>query len=651
MAVGVGTTYDVGLDSQGYIIKKQTYVKALQQPFVDQMVDHEPTVSDFSFWKFFLQSDWSGGFDEIQLVAPNVFYASSNIDIHYKNGEFRLFKTLSSDLATGVISTDITVPLQFNGKFYLLAGRYVYVSTDGTTFSEAKDLGSGKTGSDMTVHNGQLYVACGASGFYSFDGSTWSSISTAFTPDYLTTWWNGNTETLIGTDDNVVKSSVDDGANWTTVKTFSADETIYIKKPIVYLKKVFFFASKGASTSAPHTLYLYDGLNVLDFWETEHDVAVRPHVYLNRLWWVVIAKNYETVYSFDGSEIVPEFQINDTNHTVPVNWCNFDDKMWLSFKHTQASSNYVIAYDGEKWSKPLLITSTANEYYSMGVFKNNIYFCHNDGVVKNLATTYSASGTLDSSELDMNLMNIDKLGMDIIVNFDKLAANCSVRADYQLDNSGSWTQAGATFSTANGTRAIFPFAANTKFKKMQYRITLASSDGASTPVVKDVIIRYIPLADVRYKWGFDILAINDIRLLNSVKETKTGEQLIAELHNSKEKQQVLDFEDIDYAATAINDGDDITATDTTITVDSTTGFPAKGRLRIENEEILYTGTTSVTFTGCTRGARGTQAVAHANDVAVTNVYKVLIYDYDKQVPEINDSDGLESFIKVSLIEV
>lgn len=46
----------------------------------------------------------------------------------------------------------------------------------------------------------------------------------------------------------------------------------------------------------------------------------------------------------------------------------------------------------------------------------------------------------------------------------------------------------------------------------------------------------------------------------------------------------------------------IDAVVTTITVDSTTGFPSTGKLEIGTEYVDYTGTTSTTFTGCTRGA-------------------------------------------------
>ena len=49
----------------------------------------------------------------------------------------------------------------------------------------------------------------------------------------------------------------------------------------------------------------------------------------------------------------------------------------------------------------------------------------------------------------------------------------------------------------------------------------------------------------------------------------------------------------------------ISATDTTITVPSTKGFPDDyGLLKIDDEIITYTGKTDTTFTGCIRGFNG-----------------------------------------------
>ena len=73
----------------------------------------------------------------------------------------------------------------------------------------------------------------------------------------------------------------------------------------------------------------------------------------------------------------------------------------------------------------------------------------------------------------------------------------------------------------------------------------------------------------------------------------------------------------DTAYTTLNGG--INNSVTTITVVSTAGFLTAGEIRIANEIIIYTGITLTTFTGCTRGARGSANVAHSTGVSVTKV--------------------------------
>lgn len=58
------------------------------------------------------------------------------------------------------------------------------------------------------------------------------------------------------------------------------------------------------------------------------------------------------------------------------------------------------------------------------------------------------------------------------------------------------------------------------------------------------------------------------------------------------------------------------STDTTISVETTTSFPSSGTIRIDDEEINYTGKTATTFTGCTRGVNGTTAGSHVTGATV-----------------------------------
>ena len=72
-------------------------------------------------------------------------------------------------------------------------------------------------------------------------------------------------------------------------------------------------------------------------------------------------------------------------------------------------------------------------------------------------------------------------------------------------------------------------------------------------------------------------------------------------------------------STLLNGGIDDTVT--TVTVDSTTNFEDAGTITVGTENISYTGKTSTTFTGCTRGADSTTAASHVDASTVTRSTK------------------------------
>ena len=84
-----------------------------------------------------------------------------------------------------------------------------------------------------------------------------------------------------------------------------------------------------------------------------------------------------------------------------------------------------------------------------------------------------------------------------------------------------------------------------------------------------------------------------------------------------EKIKVYPRPSADAGADQLNGA--ITATATTITVDSTTDFTIGDfyRFIIDSEVIYATASTSTTFTGCLRGQEGTTAATHADDATVT----------------------------------
>ena len=246
---------------------------------------------------------------------------------------------------------------------------------------------------------------------------------------------------------------------------------------------------------------------------------------------------------------------------------------------------------------------------------------------------------------------IEKLANGVTIIFSPFAEGESILVDYSIDGLVTWTNLGTASYTLDGgsaTKKTFFFGTDIQFRKIAFRIKLAS-DGTSTPAFQDISLRYIPIPDYKYQWSFNIDAGDNIKLLDErTAEKNYGIDIRNNLRASFLKREIVDIEDIDYMENTL-DGE-LTAAATTITVDKTDGFPEAGRLKINNEEILYTGKTSTTFTGCTRGYRGTVAIAHSDGDTVSTKYQALITDFEERNVVLPDDVGEEFLIKLTLIE-
>ncbi len=116
----------------------------------------------------------------------------------------------------------------------------------------------------------------------------------------------------------------------------------------------------------------------------------------------------------------------------------------------------------------------------------------------------------------------------------------------------------------------------------------------------------------------------------------------SDLGSSGGRLYVLNYND--YINSYITQEDEITTTNldgsltdsaTTITVNSTTGFDSTGTIFIGNEQITYTGTSSTTFTGATRGANDTTAAAHSDDTQVAQFESGGVPQYVARTPDNN----------------
>ena len=156
------------------------------------------------------------------------------------------------------------------------------------------------------------------------------------------------------------------------------------------------------------------------------------------------------------------------------------------------------------------------------------------------AGTYSTSGELITSVHDFDIGE-EKTLMSIRLSTEPLPANTAVQVYYQDDQDGTWTSAG-TYDTDSGTGTTFKISTDSssvKFRNLQLKIKLTTSDTAATPVVRSVQVRCTPTEYVR-EWDM-LLDISD-EDAQAQGRAFTGSQLIDYLKAEATNENIIQFD-------------------------------------------------------------------------------------------------------------
>jgi hypothetical protein len=156
------------------------------------------------------------------------------------------------------------------------------------------------------------------------------------------------------------------------------------------------------------------------------------------------------------------------------------------------------------------------------------------------AGTYSASGELITAVHDFDIAE-EKTLMSIRLSTEPLPANTAVQVYYQDDQDGTWTSAG-TYDTDSGTGTTFKISTDSssvKFRNLQLKIKLTTSDTSATPVVRSVQVRCTPTEYVR-EWDM-LLDISD-EDAQAQGRAFTGSQLIDYLKAEATNENIIQFD-------------------------------------------------------------------------------------------------------------
>ncbi|HDK42319.1 MAG TPA: hypothetical protein ENH35_02925 [Candidatus Moranbacteria bacterium] len=553
----------------GFTTKKYSSRQKPDSLFGSRFSTGNINYSTMNRWQRLAQTTWLGGGFQKYWENEAKFRRSNNIDV-LTNGEFKLSKKLSGS-AKYDGSIKINISIKYNDAIYFAAGRYIYYTDDNwSSVSVSKDFGAGKTCTDLEIYNGLLYAAVGTFGLWYHDTSdhtTWAEqqdTGATVNCDYLRTWGDN----LYITYTNVLQYF--DNTNFTTVKDFSTggDANYYIKKPKVYASKLYIPINIAGSITGTGEVWYYDGTNLDIIFQGFDPVGTKMEVYNSRLIFAVYGLDKVTLKQFDNSSVstLQEFDVEagitvygsgikygtgalygegSDKYDDPINFCIWKNNLVIIMKRS-ASQNTMLLYDTLGWTEYLTLPTGADYSATMWLDNRDLYIGGSDGDVFKIEATFAENGYLQGSIWDAELQDLNKLFADVILKHDPLQNGDSIDFWYRTDDSQNFQFLGtADTDDAITSTIVFPTGANTVIStKFEYKIVLNSNDGTTTPIIKDVIVRYI-LAPENAKRVFEytLEVTKKMKLLDKTMETRSPSEMITELWNLKTSGELLTLVD------------------------------------------------------------------------------------------------------------
>ena len=166
----------------------------------------------------------------------------------------------------------------------------------------------------------------------------------------------------------------------------------------------------------------------------------------------------------------------------------------------------------------------------------------------------------------------------------------------------------SNFSNARGIQVQAQNAVNESIRYINQReFQYPFNHTTKTQTLSPGIVRYSIPTDAKH------VDYNTARIVKNSTIGSSGANLSIMQYNEYINNESVTQED-EIVTTTLAEALD--ASETEIDLTSSTGFDSTGKIFIENEEITYTGISTNTLTGCTRGANSTTAATHDNGTSV-----------------------------------
>lgn len=584
MADGVGTTHNIRLAGQHYLIRPGTYRKSPAPLFGARFTTGDPDYNNLSMWQHWVQSCWVGGFGAETWRDDAMFDEGAGIDAS-QHEVMLLTRDLGPNANRAVDNWDLTGEagptsnyknrqfVVFNGKLYCLepddSGSFGYFwrYNDGTaTWTQIYAFGV-YTPSVMEFGS---YLVFGTEGANLVRMDTAEAFTTIAKP-------GGVSDAVWAMQTYRERLYVDFRGKWYRLKPdFTWDgSTVFYETTGVFRYAVAMTVHLGMLYVGTYNGHIYrtDGNNTFDIWQFEDGQAIDSMRSFDGRLFVATSEalagtdtQQAVLYQFTGSAVTELKRWGRVGSYVNVgnmrvfsgrlffgapSLLGMDDGFGIAMYDPREDAYHLFStnHDGttypggtvhQRWLVSDVMFYRGYMYAAVaghGVFRTQWSYRDASRFLATYDTTPAGGsvaslngGWYVSSDFDAGTPGLLKLWNAITVHVDLPTNACSAYVDYSTDGGVTYTALGSVTKDTAATRyskmLMFP-SGGLRSTRLKYRITLRTTDTTRSPALRSVTVRYLPLPEPGWRWEFQVIISDRQELLDHTREVPNIQTLDA----------------------------------------------------------------------------------------------------------------------------
>lgn len=661
MPTGVRSRYHIAINNIGFMLRGAPQNPAYSKEDIPTQAG-SVLASDAGYdqlagngWKYWAQTDWSGGFQQLKWKDDATFRDGQGVDVLSEFGKVTLQNSFTSAVS--------------------ISGSHSYGSHnvhDGDLILGTIKAGTAKIFKITSAHTVSTLSA--------YAGISAANSMSRFGNDTLIglTRTSGTLKTLAAYRNGVISGFRNTNPIVRAVKGIGI--RAYIAERIASLSgdRLSYATNLSAFTSAYNAgknrkIQKIEDLNGAPYFFVEDGRKVEMFK------WDEFAERAFPIYTWDdltqwgvtkvaAALLVITGKVNGVASMFAFNGA----RLWQIFDDQLDDSSYDFSkpfeFDGNLQTKgaqwdgaafvPGLYGKFANvQYTPFANFANRAYGYAPTGSLLKLAyydsTKYQVSGHVVGSNFGHQIGAVEKLVNMATVNCEALATGETIELYRSTNEGSSYTSIGKLQRSVDGaiTSKDLYFPSGFVAKTWLYKAQLVGP-GTSTPTLVDVSFQYRPVPHTKRRWGLVVDAGDNVKLLNGQTEQRDGKSLVSDLWLEKQAKRTVIFEDVDALSAKVVSA--FNSAHTSARVNNTRLFPRKGRIRIISagvvEEMTYTTADGGSIKGISRAQKGTRARTYPVATQIDNYYTVIVTDVREQINNTDDKTT-ESIARVTLLEV